>query len=540
MPRTRCCDCTTEPNAEFVNLEVSGSTNLNTLTTTGLADLACLHVDTNLIYADCVNNRVGFLDSTPSFVVDVNGTFRAVGTARFDSDLVVDNTNNLIFADVSGQSVGFLNATPVAIIDVEGTITNNSAIVVNTALTVNALSSDGLVDIIGQYTNSGTTLVHLVNLTSSYIASSLSTVFDALYIVPEIAGGASNINELNLIHAKIDGAGGYTGTIGSAIALHVENADDGGGSITTQYGVLIDSLSGAGTNYAIYTGSNGLVRFGGNTSIVGSDLTVDTNVLYVDSTNNRVGINTTPTVSMDVVGQALFTSTVTDVNGFAISSAVTSTASQARILNITGTMDGSNVIQIATLLSPTFSPTGAITTMRSLSVAGTLTAVGVLTVTTFAGGVFSVTVNDADVTVTDLISLQILRPTQTAGTIGTVYGLKVQDMTANTEFAIHSGTGKVYHNDRVGIKITSPTGQLHVNQSSSTGAIPSFHLEQDDVSEEFVRYTGQAAAATLTQSLVPVAAVASFTVNGYLKINIQDEGNQITDGFYYMSFGTLA
>ena len=46
---------------------------------------------------------------------------------------------------------------------------------------------------------------------------------------------------------------------------------------------------------------------------VSANLTVDTNVLYVDSNNNRVGINKTPTTAFDVSGTATF-STV-DING---------------------------------------------------------------------------------------------------------------------------------------------------------------------------------------------------------------------------------
>lgn len=79
-----------------------------------------------------------------------------------------------------------------------------------------------------------------------------------------------------------------------------------GGTIATNYGLHIDGQTGATTNYAIYTNA-GLVRFGDAVSALSSltvsgDLTVDTNTLKVDSTNNRVGIGTaTPGYTLDSV-----------------------------------------------------------------------------------------------------------------------------------------------------------------------------------------------------------------------------------------------
>lgn len=94
---------------------------------------------------------------------------------------------------------------------------------------------------------------------------------------------------------------------------------------------------------------------------------------------------------------------------------------------------------------------------------------------------------------------------------------------------------------RVGLNITSSlTGLLHANQSVADGAIPVVHLEQDDVSEEFVRFTGTAAAATLTNSLVAEADVTTATRIGFVKINIQDKGNQIADGPAFVAAYTLA
>jgi hypothetical protein len=122
-----------------------------------------------------------------------------------------------------------------------------------------------------------------------------------------------------------------------------------GGTITTNYGLLIESQTGGSTNYAIYTGT-GQVRFGDAVDVVGNvnlstgsafrinstnvltattlgsgvtassltsvgtltsltvsgDLTVDTSTLKVDSTNDRVGIGTTnPQSALHLIGNVI-------------------------------------------------------------------------------------------------------------------------------------------------------------------------------------------------------------------------------------------
>ena len=108
-----------------------------------------------------------------------------------------------------------------------------------------------------------------------------------------------------------------------------------------------------------------------------------------------------------------------------------------------------------------------------------------------------------------------------------------QNIGSNTERMRLDSTG------RLGVN-TVPSAQLHVDQSSTTAAIPVLTVDQADVSEEFIRFIGTSANAVLTQSIVEAADVASFTVAGYLKIYVSDDGNQIADGPFYIAFGTLA
>lgn len=98
---------------------------------------------------------------------------------------------------------------------------------------------------------------------------------------------------------------------------------------------------------------------------------------------------------------------------------------------------------------------------------------------------------------------------------------------------------------KVGINQPAASGsitigaQLHIIQSNTSGAFPVLRLDQDDVSEEFVRYVGEAASGVLTQSIVNDDDVTTATLAGWVKVYVQDDGNQITDQAYYQPIYTL-
>ena len=103
------------------------------------------------------------------------------------------------------------------------------------------------------------------------------------------------------------------------------------------------------------------------------------------------------------------------------------------------------------------------------------------------------------------------------------------------------GANGTLSSGNVGIGTTTPTAKLHVDQSSTTAAIPVLTLDQADVSEEFIHFIGTAANEVLTQSLFKEdPAFSYFTIQGYIKVYVEDIGNQITDGVYYIPFGTNA
>ena len=77
-----------------------------------------------------------------------------------------------------------------------------------------------------------------------------------------------------------------------------------------------------------------------------------------------------------------------------------------------------------------------------------------------------------------------------------------------------------------------------MDQDNATAATPVLHLEQDDVDEDYFKFTGTSD----TSADRALVDAANFTtagaIVGWLKINVQDEQGTapITDGDYYIPF----
>jgi len=89
---------------------------------------------------------------------------------------------------------------------------------------------------------------------------------------------------------------------------------------------------------------------------------------------------------------------------------------------------------------------------------------------------------------------------------------------------------------RVGIGISSSIGAtLHVDQSSNTGAIPVLTLDQADIDQVLVKIIGTAAAASADRTLVAASDYGTpGALVGWFQIEIQDDGDRIADGDYYL------
>lgn len=90
--------------------------------------------------------------------------------------------------------------------------------------------------------------------------------------------------------------------------------------------------------------------------------------------------------------------------------------------------------------------------------------------------------------------------------------------------------------------VATASKPLYVDSSSkmASGDLPfALPINQPTTTSPMMELTGIAASAILTRTLVAGAAVTTFTVSGYVRVLITDDGNQITDGNYYIAFGTI-
>jgi hypothetical protein len=72
-------------------------------------------------------------------------------------------------------------------------------------------------------------------------------------------------------------------------------------------------------------------------------------------------------------------------------------------------------------------------------------------------------------------------------------------------------------NDRIGIGVSSPAAKLEVNQNSSTGAVACLELDQDDTDQEFIKFDGTSAS-DQGSSITTDTSVGSLT--GHIRVNI--------------------
>jgi hypothetical protein len=200
-----------------------------------------LNVDSGLIFTDASINRVGIGKTNPTVLFDVSGNTSISGTLTVDT--------NTLFVDTINKRIGIRKTNPGTVLDVSG----NGAIAGN--LTV------GMLPILNVDSSNNRIGIGVVNPTRTLDISGSTRISAAL----DVSGATAITGNLvvNTNNLFVDAANGRVG-IGMnnpSRALEVTGA----ARITSTLDV-----SGA-------------------TAITGN-LTVKTNVLAVDTTNNRVGI----------------------------------------------------------------------------------------------------------------------------------------------------------------------------------------------------------------------------------------------------------
>jgi hypothetical protein len=162
------------------------------------------------------------------------------------------------------------------------------------------------------------TLSNVVEDTTPQLGGSLDLNSKSITGTGNISITGGMVLDSNTGYANIE----MGGVSGAFIDLKSPNSDDYDGRIITSgTGVKIDSGSGGVTlshqnSAKLNTTATGVDVIGTVTAV---GLTVDTNTLHVDATNNRVGINTTtPSQALEVVGNVRLPASTTEARSIEI------------------------------------------------------------------------------------------------------------------------------------------------------------------------------------------------------------------------------
>lgn len=452
------------------------------------------------------------VDGTPSFLftVDGSGNTSAVGNLTVDTDtLYVDATNDR-------AAIGTAPPTN-AVFSVYGTTaptnaflaTHDRGIYTNGDFSLASIAAVGIANQIHLLPTADTAFDARATYSSMRIGTTVTSNMTGYYYGFQaqarnyaVGGTVANVQGL-LGLASSDGTGGTTtnmwggrfrvdsnaGTITNAHAIFVQTGA-ALGAVTNRAGVVIDAQTGGTNNAELLIGDD--VQPAGNYSIYNAstrdslltgNLIVDTSTLYVDATNNRVGIGTaTPATQFIIVNGVTSTpigtetlagiqevktdtsssdvistfKTFTDVNPATSSSAIFSTlfprmAVPAGAAAVTGSIrvvqaqfDNSSTNTIAEVrglgANMNNNSTGTITTFRGSN----------MFMRNIAGGVISTLQafrsdpgNTSTGSITTAHGFYASNPTVAAGSIGSAAGVTIEAHTTatnNTNLLLGTGT----------------------------------------------------------------------------------------------------
>ena len=463
-------------NVSFTNTIVTATTNSTAnVVTVGAANVS---VDSGVLFVDSVNNRVGINNTAPGVAlrvtgdIDVSATANVQGSATVTGNLTANGntslTNSLLalttnstasvltigsantnidsgtfFVDATNNRVGINNTAPGVALSVTGaanisTSVNSALLTVGTAFIANTTGAyhTGIIS-----ANGNTTFTNAIfGLTTNSTANVLT-----------IGAANTNIDSGVLFVDSVNNRVGINNTA-PGVALRVTGDTDISGTANIQ----------GNANIGGNLGIAGLVTLSGNTILSGSLQTIagnsnfDSGVLFVDSVNNRTGINNTaPTVALEVTGAANIS---TSVNSALL------TVGTAFIANTTG-MYSTGAANAASFTTSGISANATALVPISNTVGQILGNTISRWVLTANSGNFSGNVLLGNTTTNTLIAPQSYASNTSGAVTGTV-------TTIGT--TVVSGTGTVFTNDLVAgdvIKFSSCTAYFTVQAISNSTQI---------------------------------------------------------------------
>jgi hypothetical protein len=240
-----------------------------------------ISIDTNTISSTDTNGNIVIApNGTGDVQVDAD-TLR-VGDSGSDATITTNGAGDLTINTNAGSNSGYITVEDGANNDILIIPNGTGKVGIGQLTPTEKLHIGGNVIISGNLTVSGTSTT--VSSTNTFVTDAVMTLNSG-----ETANGVTG------------GVGGFevdrgenTGVDNPLARFVFDESDD-------KWKVQLETGSGTGSyNAAGFVAST----IEGTTGTFSGDLTVDTNVLKVDTANNRVGVNTTPTVALDVAGSA--------------------------------------------------------------------------------------------------------------------------------------------------------------------------------------------------------------------------------------------
>jgi hypothetical protein len=332
-----------------------------------------VNIDSGVLFVDAANNRVGINNTTPGVALrvtgdidvsatanvqgnaNVGGIFGVVGNTTLNGALqtIAGNVNfdtGTLFVDATNNRVGINNTAPGVALRVTGAadisltanvqgaanVGGSLGVVGNTALTGNVTMSGALQTISGNVNiDSGVLFVDGtnnrvgINNTAPGVAFEVTGAANVSVSVNSalLTVGTSFIaNTTGTYHTGVVNAASHTtsGFVANTSAIIPTSNNILLGNSTGRFvlsantgdfsgNVVISGTANVTGNVVISGTANvtGNVVMSGTLQTISGNVNIDTGTVFIDATNNRLGVNTaSPGVALDVVGSANISTSV--------------------------------------------------------------------------------------------------------------------------------------------------------------------------------------------------------------------------------------
>lgn len=283
--------------------------------------------DINLFQTDAATDRIGIGIASPETKLHVAGAFK-VGTLGSGADALFTqaatfnnnqassgdfsiksvNLDPVLFVDASADRVGIGTNSPSKLLDVAGAMETNSILVnpggVAGTEVLKVLGTSSAVPLVVNATNNrvgiktASPTVELDVTGAAKISGNLAVDTDVLFV--DTTNNRVGINDSTPSSSlDVTGTANITSTLNVGGAATLASASVTGNLAVDTNVLYADSTNNfVGVNTSSYVSDAALIVSGG-------DLIVGSTDLFVDASLNRVGVNTnTPSAALDVVGTA--------------------------------------------------------------------------------------------------------------------------------------------------------------------------------------------------------------------------------------------